>query len=186
MAKNAIIKKLNDFLTSHPEVEEECHVVYLMVEVRKILDIDRQNGGEAFQVLRFYCDWMVHTAKDRIGSEMKLVVGEMLKDIKQELKYPAMIRAGRAASRFGYMENLKKEFREFFEKSQMDCALVEGGWIPFIANLVKVLDEQPIIKPHPEIEFIAFKPAAERCVTFVVKFSSPIHNYDYYEYGNAY
>lgn len=186
MDKSATITKLNDFLTLHPKIVEESQVVYLMVEIRKILDHDRQGGDDAFQVLRFYCDWAVHITKDRVGSEMKLVVEEMLKDIKKELRHPTMIKAGRAASRFGYMENLKKELQEFLKKNQLSCSLVGKGWILFIAKLVKVLDEQPIINPHPEIEFIAFKPAAEGCVTFIVRFSNTIHGYDYYEYGNVF
>ena len=64
MAREEIIEKLDEFLSSHSPLMEECHIVYLMVEIRKILDHERDHrkNGE-FSLLRFYCDWTVHTEK---------------------------------------------------------------------------------------------------------------------------
>jgi len=58
MAQESIIEKLNVFVQGHDSLIEECQVVYLMVEIRKILDHDRGAGTVAFPLLRFYCDWM--------------------------------------------------------------------------------------------------------------------------------
>jgi len=65
--KPQIIEKLNKFLENHTPFKEECQAVYLMVELRKLLDRekeDRKNTNEKyFPLIRFYCDWTVHTSK---------------------------------------------------------------------------------------------------------------------------
>ncbi len=38
MAREEIIEKLDKFLTKYPVLNEECHVVYLLVEIRKHLE----------------------------------------------------------------------------------------------------------------------------------------------------
>jgi len=59
MSRNQIVEKLGLFLTSGP-IDSEAAAVYLMVELRKILDhaYDKETD---LTLLRFYCDWVVHT-----------------------------------------------------------------------------------------------------------------------------
>jgi len=40
-------------------ITEECQVVYLLVEIRKLLDRDGKNA-EPYNSLRLYSDWAVH------------------------------------------------------------------------------------------------------------------------------
>lgn len=117
---------------------------------------------------------------------MKLIVEEMLQGIKSQLQKPAIVRAGGPTTEFGYMNDLRNELRACLLNNEIDASIADTGWLSFIAQLVKVLEEQPIFRPHLEIESIRFKPAAEKCVTFVVTFTNPINGYDYYEYGNAF
>ena len=51
-----IIKKLKKFLQNHSRFKEECEVVYLMAEIRKILDFKRGS----YRILRFYSNWVLH------------------------------------------------------------------------------------------------------------------------------
>jgi hypothetical protein len=57
MARPAIIEKLEQHLQY--EMTTEAAVVYFLVEVRKVLEHDSSKG--AFDVLNFYCNWVVHT-----------------------------------------------------------------------------------------------------------------------------
>ena len=59
----AIIRKLNEFLDTHVPFHEECEAVYLMVEVHKLLERERER--DHFAKVSFYCDWMVHAKIDR-------------------------------------------------------------------------------------------------------------------------
>src|SRR5689334_22719679 len=57
MARNSIVDKL------HPElqrpIEAEIQVVYILVELRKLLEHDGKK--HAYPVLNFYANWVVHT-----------------------------------------------------------------------------------------------------------------------------
>ncbi len=48
MAREEVIDKLNDFLVQHSPLTEECHVVYLMVAVRKILEHEKDKEFSCF------------------------------------------------------------------------------------------------------------------------------------------
>src|ERR1035438_1539807 len=77
MGKPAIIEKLDEFLKKHMPLDEECLVVYLLVEIRKILD--HENNGK-YPISRFYSDWCVHTAKDKITPQIKVIMEGIRKE----------------------------------------------------------------------------------------------------------
>jgi len=56
MSKNDIVEKLTESLKS--PIDSECRVVYVLVEVRKLLERDRVSGD--FMSLKFCCDWAAH------------------------------------------------------------------------------------------------------------------------------
>ncbi len=67
MSQQQIMDKVNRMLTGSMPLGEECKVLYLLVEFRKILD---HKNDKSFPLLRFYSDWSVHTSKDRITPEL--------------------------------------------------------------------------------------------------------------------
>ena len=183
MARDQIIEKLDGFIAEHTPISEECHAVYLMVEIRKILDHEK---CEDFPLLRFYCNWTVHTDK-YIQAEMKALMEEMYFDIKEQIASPALAKRDSAPNRFAYMENLKTEMKAFLEERGINLSIVEGNnWIEFIGLLVKVLEDQPIKNPTADIRLFSFIPAAEHCVRFIVEFNAPIQGNHWFKFGNAY
>ena len=58
MNKKIVVDKLNSFLTKHSIFREECEVIYLMVQIRKILDF--KDSKYPYKTLRFYCNWVLH------------------------------------------------------------------------------------------------------------------------------
>jgi len=84
MAREEIIEKLSRFITEHNPITEECHVICIMVQIRKLLDHDQDHWQHgSFTLLRFYCDWTVHTKKDLITDSIKSVLGDVFKDVKR-------------------------------------------------------------------------------------------------------
>jgi hypothetical protein len=81
-----IIRKLNEFLTSRIPFKEECEAVYLMVEIRKLLD--REHPRDCFAKVRFYCDWMVHTSKDRNQTAIKDIMEKLNDCLNNSNPYP--------------------------------------------------------------------------------------------------
>jgi len=188
MAQSDIVDKLNEFFKIHAPVSEQCHVVYIMVEIRKILDHSKDHWQRgSFTLLRFYCDWTVHTEKTRITESMETVMNEVYKDVKEQLENPAMTKAMSPVMKFAYMENLRSEMRCFFKKHEIDISLTkEELWIPFIGLLIKILENQPIHKPNNKISEFSFLPAADRCVYGFIQFSEVINGRDHYTFGNAF
>lgn len=56
MARHSIIEKLQREL-EHP-IESERQVVYLLVEVRKLIELGQDPGR--FETVKFFCDWIAH------------------------------------------------------------------------------------------------------------------------------
>ena len=54
------IEKIKKFLDKRPKFTEECEVVYLMVEIRKIIELLELKGADKKNELRIYCDWALH------------------------------------------------------------------------------------------------------------------------------
>lgn len=57
---NNIIQKITPYL-SRP-LEGECEVVYVMAEIRKVLEQHEANGLPRLSVLNLFCNWALHTA----------------------------------------------------------------------------------------------------------------------------
>lgn len=187
MAREEIIEKLNRFLSDHDPLTKECHAVYLLVEIRKILDHERSNNSlKDFILLRFYCDWTIHTEKTRITDNMRTIMEQVFQDIKAQITNPAMTQAMSPVMQFAYMDKLKDEMNRFLKDRNINTILINNGWLSFIQLLVRVLENQPIKNPTNDIELFSFLPAADGCVRGVVKFKHPINGYDHYTFANAY
>src|SRR2546422_11205054 len=53
----ALLRKIREQLERG--ISTECQVVYLLVEIRKLLDRERTSGAQ-YGSLRLYCNWAVH------------------------------------------------------------------------------------------------------------------------------
>lgn len=187
MAREEIIDKLNKFIAERTPVAEESQVVYVMVEIRKILDHNKDHWRDGdFTLLRFYCDWTVHTDKSRITENMKSAMQEIFRDIKFQMEMPAMAQSNSSVTRFVYMEALRAEMRRFLEEHDINLNLVNNGWMSFVQVLVKVLENQEMLNPTDDIVSFTFLPANAGCVVVKAVLKHQINGYDYYKFGNAY
>lgn len=182
--KNRKLHELQQFITDTPTFTKKSEVTYLLVEIRKFIEA---SATQNYPVLKFYCDWTVHTRKDRITPSMKQVIeaiyAEAVKDIKTGWGL-----GGPNIKKFTYMDSLRDEMREFFKTYKITQKLTENdkNWVIFVKNLVKILEEQPIITPTSAVAEIEFLPAAEGCAIWKMSFNNAINGYTYYRMGNAY
>jgi hypothetical protein len=86
MGQKEIVEKLNTFLDKHMPFTEECHVVYLLVETRKILD---KKDNKKYPIVRFYCNWSVHIDKHST-EEMKAIIEGIFQAIKKQIADSAL------------------------------------------------------------------------------------------------
>lgn len=167
--EDEIIAKLNEFFKKHLPMREQCEIVYFMVELRKLLDWRNNRGGKEYRVLRFYCDWSVHTSKKRLTPEIKKVMEEIDKSITGNKDSPY----DDLPIHFVYKEDLKDEIEGFLKELGLSNKILEeNNWYGFVHLLNKVLIDQPIIKPTEHIEYFTFKPIkTKEGATWVVKFN---------------
>lgn len=185
MGRIEIVEKLDSFLKQHAPFTEECHVLYLLVETRKILD--RENNRN-YSILRFYCNWSVHTDKDST-KEMEAIMNEIYRDVEKQITNPALVGMGEKTKIIGfmYMEDLQAEMEKFIQEYQLPNSITENkNWLEFVKLLVKILADQPINTPCANIKQFTFLPAADGCVRGRIDFTKNIGQCSYYQFGNAY
>jgi len=187
MAREEIIKKLDKFLAEHDPLTEECQVVYLMIEIRKILDHEKDHRRRGqFTLLRFYCDWTVHTEKAIITDNIKEIMHIVFQDVRSQITSPAMAEAMSPVMQFTNMDRLGNEMQKFLNERGMNTTLIDRVWLQFVQLLVRVLENQPIVSPTEEIQLFSFLPTAKGSVRGIVKFSHPINGYGHYTFGNSF
>lgn len=163
-------------------------VVFILVEFRKIIENKRLDVG----VLKFYCDWVVHRQKDYVSANIKRVIKQMYQNILEEIRNPLRIELRQKIMNFIYFKQLKQDLIFFCSNLRfpMDFIRIKKRWISFIVILIKILEEQPIINPIPEIKSIEFIPSAPKAVICKFFFSKPIkvkgRVYSYYQIMNHY
>lgn len=163
--------KIRKFLLQHKPFLEECHVVYLMVEIRKILEhIDSEN--EEFPLLKFYCDWVLHTDKSHKNKNWTYIIDMLDEGIKlnEEGKYTVNFKGGFS---FFYGKPLKFELVRFCRKMSIPFEFVNSKewWRCFQLLLFNVLQDQPIIKPTKNVLEIRYIKVEENMFTLVIEFT---------------
>lgn len=188
MSQQQITDKLNRLLSARPDLDEESEVVYLMVEIRKI--IDKSKTSAKYPLLKFYADWTVHSEKDKITPEVEKISEDMYAFAVSEINAPHPGMSGNQSDvlEFAYMSALGKEMVTFFTDFSIVSELPKNKdkWTTFASVLVKVLEEQPINNPSKNVESIVFEPANPRCVILKITFKSPVKGNHWYKLMNAY
>lgn len=188
MARAEIAEKLEELL-ANTEVWNEIKVVYFFVQVRKLLDYIRVKDGDtnSFRILHFYCDWLVHIRKDAIGSEMIEVLQEVERSIRNSIGDSS--HGSDEAIDFAYFESLRPELLKLLATESISTTPLEQGdvWVSLVANLVKVLENQPLHLKHTNtglnIKKIIFMPSAPNCVIVEFHFFTSIAGKDSQPYG---
>jgi len=109
-----IIRKLRKFLDEHLPIFEECHVVYSLIEIRKVIE---KNPEKRYPVLRFYCNWVVHSCKDRDNIAIVEIAAKIYESIKNAAIFPnhkIFIPKDDSILEFIGMAELMKELKVFF------------------------------------------------------------------------
>jgi hypothetical protein len=183
--KDEITYKLADFLNQVRVFTHDSQVVYILVELRKLLD----HYNAKASLVRFYADWAVHTKKDRITAEFKQVARSIYLDAKATIEAtdPELAEKHSPLIAFAHGDTLASELQAFLIKHGIPRNLTQDAesWDSFVSFLVRVLENQPIIKPCDQIAKMYFVPAAKNCVILRVDFVQPIEGQMSFQYMNV-
>jgi hypothetical protein len=145
MTQSAIMAKLELLLAKG--IRTEADALYLMVEVRKLLE--QQQAKKQYEYLTFHCDWALHatlggTAAQRIlklfdAASIHLKKGVELHDL------PGLLRMEiERISKMRYFEDqlegfLKTNGIPTLERTRSD------GWIHFLHFYAKIVEDRPLV-----------------------------------------
>jgi hypothetical protein len=168
MGKPSILQKLNGHLMRHMPPTEECHVLYLMAEIRKVLEHDDSSG--TYPALRFYSNWCVHTHIDRPNKFMTCVATEIEKEIQTKIATNQSVSAGANLSHFLSMQELKKTLEKFLNDNGISTEVIqEENWKKFKSLLVEIVSEQPIEPPSGRIAKFVYDEFGNGFIEFQVE-----------------
>lgn len=169
--KDELREKLNRLLEGRTTFTE-AEAVYFLVESRKLLDRQRQDGDDRFQLVRFYADWSVHTAKDRNLGSIRNIAERIASAPRAELSVKGVASEQmRSRLDFMYMTSLREEIRAYLQHFDIaDPFADDAPWIAFVVSLTAVLQDQPITRPHPDIVEIRYEPAVPGAAILAVTF----------------
>ncbi len=163
--QDSIVKKLN-LLLSREQHLEECHVVYLFVEMRKLLEKISKQKAMNFKLLQFYCNWVVHTKKSRDLSAASPFLDQLEESIRAE--------KGKVPVEFIDLSHLKQQCHDFFSELEINKKIVstQECWQAFCTSLVDILIDQPIeIDRGKTKTFFYFTKRSATIVLFNISFS---------------
>jgi len=158
---NLIVEKIKQFLETHNPLTEECHVVYLLVMVRKLLDTQSEYRNE---FIRFYCDWALHHQKTQKVNVVNSIVAGIEESILEGHFFPdgQFLPQGNNVIEFIYKEELLKNMNSLFQEFSLPLDLLEkNNWEYFLRILTKAIVDQPIILNGKKIKSLCFRPAIE-------------------------
>ena len=175
MGQPEILRKVDRLLKTHTSLTEESEVVYLFVEIRKFLD-QMEDGGRGYELLRFYCDWIVHSAKDRHLQHIAPIL-----DNAYALVCAALKEGGNEPNRelpayivqFG---DLRAQLAAFLAVWHVTTQTIEDdkSWSVLVGLLVRVLVDQPLVSPTRAIAKFAFVGSGP--FYGLIEFAEPIAN----------
>jgi hypothetical protein len=145
MARPSIIEKLR--LELQRPVETEMQVVYILVEIRKLLEHDKEDKeGDLYPLLNFYGNWVVHTKLSKSS------VADRIVRLADEIMYRTASGAIDAttfedeAVHFITFGLLRDQLRMFLESSDLPTEICTdpARWDAFCKRLAGVVEDVPL------------------------------------------
>lgn len=150
--KSDITEKLNREVKQ--QVTSERQVVYILVEIRKLLEIEGQ--ADVYPSLRFHCDWVVHTALHgpqaqqivRVFDKNQQLIDHMSTEAskpKEEPPAPSMDFLGELQD-IMRLDFFRADLARFLETLGIDSRLTDEDerWMSFLGNFVRVVQDCPL------------------------------------------
>jgi len=130
-------------------IRTEAMVVYVMVEIRKLMD--RLDASGDYRVLKLFCDWTVHTNIDRNRAAEPLMreFDKAAESVKHGNGIPL------AFLEFLSLSHFRDEVGRFLNSNDLPCRIVDDGdaWNIFLDLYSAVVSDCPITYTNRQIPF---------------------------------
>jgi len=151
--KNDILDKLKDHCSC--ELNSECQIVYLLVEIRKFLDYNK-NGmlyKKQCPFLRICCSWAVHIKIDdtKPFKEMFEQIDKKIQEYYDENKDEETLK--KQISNIILLKKFKDQLSDFLENFNIrNITSNKQEWEKFIQSFLSVVSDCPLVKVSEHIE----------------------------------
>lgn len=169
--KDELISKIGVALSK--PIEEECQVVYILVEIRKLLDrvLGEKTKLERYPVLNFYCNWVVHA---ELGGTTP--IDPVLNKIEDLLADPNLHNPkNMPEAMFGFLNlNLfSEEFGKLLKEYSLENPLTKHVYrSKFRDMFVGILRDCPLKPKNRKITEFCFGESAKNYITYTIKFKN--------------
>ena len=158
--KNDIVGKLRNHLNQG--IDSECGVVYLLAEIRKILDED--DPTHSFGSLWMYCHWALHVDLDSPNTTIAFLKRVDLWIVntvaylapRQPWKFMDEVHLFRD---FLYLQTFRGELEQFLKRYNLptDLCDIDDNWFAFLAAYAGVIEDGTLamrIDKHNDISAV--------------------------------
>lgn len=142
--KSEIVKKIRGILNASPPSESE--VQHLFALSRKLIEQLQPTQKSGFSLLRFYCDWTLHSKIDR-SAEGALILEKLHGLIIQHRNNPDLdqvVRELSAALSFDTVMNQINSLLPLFEPSITFPVVNQHQWKPIVIHLLEIISSCPL------------------------------------------
>jgi hypothetical protein len=143
MAESEIIRKLR--IELNKEVTTEPQVVYILAEIRKLLEQQDLLHSSDYEYLVFHCDWALHSKLDRrmakkVLADVDRTNVQILPDMKFE-DLPEQIKI--EFNKLANLELLREELERFFANNSLPS--IKDNWNCFTHFYFKIIQDCPLL-----------------------------------------
>jgi hypothetical protein len=144
MGRHTIVEKLDVELKQFP-IRRESQVVYLLAEIRKVIDHEKSPGSEPYEVLELFCNWALHTTISRKSNADRIRIFLKAFDMKTGMDIAQYLRSA-FFNEIIQLETFHRELRSFLQDHHLPLDLVDNlkGWFGFIYLYTSVVSEVPL------------------------------------------
>ncbi|MCZ6752665.1 MAG: hypothetical protein O7E51_12670 [Acidobacteria bacterium] len=150
--ENDIINKIR-YELDRP-IQSERQVVYLLAEVRKLLD--HLCATSQYRSLRLYCNWAVHIKLER---SFALSIVEKVDQLYSKLMKGPRLSKEEHDELFGIFapDNFRQDFKSFLREQSLPISICQNDkrWAMFLSYYLRVIQDCPLVceskKKNPKV-----------------------------------
>jgi hypothetical protein len=145
MARNSIIEKLGRELSGEFPIRRESQVVYVMAEIRKVIEHEREYDGHCYEVLELFCHWVLHIAVDRRTNADRIRLFLRAFDLRDGMEIGDFLKSG-FYNNIMQLEAFRGALDQFLVDHGLPADTVHSfrSWSGFVYLYTSVVAEVPL------------------------------------------
>jgi hypothetical protein len=140
--ESAIIVKLRDELEL--DLQRESQVLYILAEIRKLIEHRKDRGLSDYSELKFYCNWALHIRIDRDDKNVTTLFDGV--DVLEGISFEDYVQS----SFFNLVSNfqlMRSSLGQFLAEHKLPTKIIDtdSNWNTFLFLFCGVISEVPLV-----------------------------------------